>query len=442
MLGIVGNSLIDFISSIFEILIFVFMISIFLDFTERAKKNVILYFVIYVVLKIAKIIFPIVFLVDFITSIYILIFVFIAFKGNFAHKIFAFCTAVCLNYVVDIFIISFTNMGFNYNLFFSTLSGGIRGIWVTIIKLILIILVYILLKNFATNTTLKINILSSVQTLILIMLPAFSFATITILDWGVRNFVNVPVNTSAFLLIASLCTIIYNVIVMILIDKMILNKKYKHLNEMSEAQLRTQFNHYEQIMSKNQETRKLKHDMKNHLRLIRSLIETNDIDEAKGLLDEIEDTMSGLDLEISSGNNITDAILNEKNKMAHSLGVKFEFSEILPSDNFINPFDISTIFSNALDNALEAAVKVSGSERFVRTATYIQGKCLFILIENSVEKDIKITGKEIESTKPNKEQHGFGLKNIKDSVEKYGGSLSTICENRIFKLEILLNIKI
>ncbi len=442
MLVILANSLIDLISSIFEILIFVFMISIFLDFTERANKNVILYFVIYGLLKVVKIIFPIVFLVDFITSVFVLIFVFIAFKGNIAHKLFAFSTAVCLNYVVDIFIISFTNMGFNYNLFFSTLSGGVRGIWVTIIKIILVILVYILLKNFATTTTLKINILSSVQTLILIMLPAFSFATITILDWGVRNFVDVPVNTSAFLLIASLCTIIYNVIVMILIDKMILNKKYKHLNEMSEAQLRTQFNHYEQIMSKNQETRKLKHDMKNHLRLIRTLIENNDIDEAKELLDEIEDTMRGLDLEISSGNSITDAILNEKNKMAHNLGIKFEFSGILPRENFINPFDISTIFSNALDNAIEAAVKSDDSERFIRVFTYIQGKCLFILIENSVEKDIKITGKEIESTKQNKEHHGFGLKNINDSVEKYGGGLSIICENKVFKLEILLNIKI
>ncbi len=441
MLGFLGNSLIDLISSIFEILIFVFMISIFLDFTERAKKNVILYFAIYGLLKVAKIIFPILFIVDFITSLFVLFFVFTAFKGNFAHKIFAFCTAVCLNYVLDIFIISFTNMGFNYNLFFSTLSGGVRGIWVTVIKIILIILVYILMRNFATNTTLKINILSSVQTLILIMLPAFSFASITILDWGVRNFVKVPVNTSAFLLIASLCTIIYNVIVMILIDKMILNKKYKHLNEMSEAQLRTQFNHYEQITSKNQETRKLKHDMKNHLRLIRTLIENNDIDEAKELLDEIEDTMRGLDLEISSGNSITDAILNEKNKMAHNLGINFEFSGILPRENFINPFDISTIFSNALDNAIEAAVKSQDSQRFIKIATYIQGKCLFILIENSVEKDIKITGKEIETTKQNKEHHGFGLKNINDSVEKYGGSLSTICENKVFKLEILLNIK-
>ncbi len=441
MLGILGTSLIDLISSIFEILIFVFMISIFLDFTERAKKNVILYFVIYGLLKVAKIIFPIVFLVDFITSLFVLFFVFTAFKGNYAHKIFAFSTAVCLNYVVDIFIISFTNMGFNYNLFFSTLSGGIRGIWVTIIKIMLVILVYILMRNFATNTTLKINILSSVQTLILIMLPAFSFATITILDWGVRNFVNIPVNTSAFLLIASLCTIIYNVIVMILIDKMILNKKYKHLNEMSEAQLRTQFNHYEQIMSKNQETRKLKHDMKNHLRLIRTLIENNDIDQAKELLDEIEDTMRGLDLEISSGNSITDAILNEKHKMAHNLGIKFEFSGILPRENFINPFDISTIFSNALDNAIEAAVKSNDPERFIKVSTYIQGKCLFILIENSVEKDIKITGKEIETTKQNKEHHGFGLKNINDSVDKYDGSLSTTCENKVFKMEILLNIK-
>jgi sensor histidine kinase YesM len=333
-------------------------------------------------------------------------------------------------------------MGFNYNLFFTTITGGISGIWFTLIKVALVALAYILVKSLASDTTFKIGILSKQQTAILIILPAFSFATMSILDWGVRNYVNVPINVSTFLLIASFCTIVYNVVIMILIDKLILNKKYKQLNEMSEAQLLTQFNHYEQITRKNQETRKLKHDMKNHLSCIRNLIENNEIAAAKELLNEIEDTIHGLDLEISTGNNIADAILNEKNRVASRSGIKFEYSGVLPQHNFITPFDISTIFSNALDNALEAAEKSSEPGKYIKIATFIHGKCLFISIENSVGKNIKVAGKEIDSTKENKEQHGFGLKNINDSVEKYGGSLSLTCENNVFKLEILLNINI
>jgi two-component system sensor histidine kinase AgrC len=443
MLGNMENILIDLTTSVIEKFILIFMMSVFLDFAPKVKRNLVTYFSIYLVLNILKVvIFPQSFILVFIISVYGLLFIFITFKGNLLHKAFAFCITVCLNYAVDIFTISFTNMGFNYNLFFSTLSGGIGGIWVTLIKVILVILAFILVKNLASDTTFKIGILSKQQTAILIILPAFSFATMSILDWGVRNYVNVPINVSTFLLIASFCTIIYNVVIMILIDKLILNKKYKQLNEMSEAQLLTQFNHYEQMTRKNQETRKLKHDMKNHLTCIRTLIENNEIAAAKELLNEIEDTIHGLDLEISTGNNIADAILNEKHKIAHKSGIRFEYSGVLPQNNFINPFDISTIFSNALDNALEAAEKCSGHDKYIKVATFIHGKCLFISIENTVGRNVKISGKEMDSTKENKEQHGFGLKNINDSVEKYGGSLSLQCEDSVFKLEVLLNINV
>lgn len=439
MLENLGSILLELSGNVIGYFIWFIILSIFLDLKSKYKRNIALYLLGFLVLYVIKLIFLQYFIIKFIISIYVLFFIYVLYKGRFAHKIFTLCMSNCINYVTDMFIISLTNMGFNNNLFSITLNDEISGIWISIIKLVLFILVYIMLKNFAPNKTLKIDILSTAQALILTMLPAFSFVTIFILDKGVRDYVTVPINTSVFLLIASSGTLIYNVVIMILIDKLILNKRYKYLNEISEAQLITQFNHYEQIMEKNQQTRKLKHDMNNHLMCIGTLIENNKIEEAKWLLHDIETITLGLDLEISSGNSIADAILNEKNKLAQQYEIKFEFSGALPTENFINPLDISIIFSNALDNAIEAASKSLDTDRFVITNIKIQGKCLLILIKNSVAQDFKISGKEISSTKNNKEQHGVGLKNINDSVEKYGGNLNIKCENKIFSLEILFS---
>lgn len=440
MVEYMGSNILELLGSTMAFFIWFFVISLFLDFKKRYIRNISIYLSGYLVLDIiGQLLLPQNNMFKFIISIYVLFFIYLLYEGKFIHKLFTFCISNCLNYSVDMFIISFTNMGFSKNLFFTTLQGGIHVIWVTSIKLILFILIYILFKNFTVHSALKINILSNSQTVILTALPAFSFITIFILDRVGGEYIRVPVNLSLYLLIASVGTITYNLVVMILIDRLILNKKYKYMHELSQTQLLIQFNHYEAIMEKMEQTRKLRHDMKNHLLCIKAIIENNEIEKARELIGEIENNFQSFDLDISSGNSIADAVLNEKCRLAKQCGIKFEFTGVLPKDNFINPLDISTIFSNALDNAIEAAQKCEGPDRFIKTLISMQGECMLISFENSVNKEIKITGKNLTTTKSDQDQHGFGLKNIYESVEKYGGDMNINSKNRIFSLEILFN---
>jgi signal transduction histidine kinase len=430
----------DFSVNLIEAIVWLFMIYVFIDFKASWKRNLIIYFCGYLLLYIlAKIIIN---NLSGILPLYMYIAPFYLFKGTIPHKIFAFSISSCLNYVVELFIVSFTNMGFNGNLFTTTIDGKINGLWVIILKLILFFLIYYLMKNFNTTPKLKLYILKGKQAMILSILPLFSLATIIILDFGIREYIDLPVKATMFLLIASTGTIIYLMVVIILIDKLILNRRYVELNEMSQAQLLTQFNHYQNIMEKTEQTRKLKHDMKNHLVCIGTLIEANKIEEAKELISGIDFLMHGIDLDINSGNSIADAILNEKNKLAKQSGIKFDFVGVLPKENFIDPFDISTIFSNALDNAIEAITLSSAEDKYIKISVVTHGRCMLITIENTVTGNVVINGNSIETTKDNKEQHGFGLKNITDGVKKYNGNISLKCENNIFTLEILLNIHV
>ncbi len=438
MLGILLPVIFQITANIIQTVVWLCMIQVFLDFKVRRNRNIAIFIGVYIIIYIiSELLFK---KAVELKILYLYLAALILFKGPFFHKLFTFGICSCLNYVSELFIVSFSNLGFNGNLFNETIDGYTSGTWVIILKGIIFLLIYYLLKNFSTATKIRLYVLNSRQALILTILPLFSLVTIILLDYGIREYITIPIKASLFLLLSSTGTIFYVIVVIILIDKLILNQRYVQLNEFSQAQLITQYNHYHSIMEKDKQTRKLRHDMKNHLLCIRSLIELDRIHDVKQILKDMEIMIHSTGHEINSGNSIVDAILNEKAEQAKENRIKLEFSGALPDNNFIEPFDISTIFSNALDNAIEAAKKSNDPERFIRTSVVSRGKCILVSIENTVECNIKISSNLLESTKSNKEQHGFGLKNISESVEKYTGSLELKCENNIFTLEILLSV--
>ena len=96
--------------------------------------------------------------------------------------------------------------------------------------------------------------------------------------------------------------------------------------------------------------------------------------------------------------------------------------------------DISTIFGNALDNAIEVCEKVPKEERFITMKAREKNHFLVIRVENSApeESDGRHT------TKEDTFLHGFGLKNIQRAVEKYGGDCTVRFMNRTFFLTALV----
>ena len=108
--------------------------------------------------------------------------------------------------------------------------------------------------------------------------------------------------------------------------------------------------------------------------------------------------------------------------------------------DFMQESDIYSLFGNAIDNAIEAVIKLSDDEkRIIGVKVCAVGNMITVNIHNFYEYDIRFnheTGLP-ETSKKNKNIHGYGMKSIRYIVEKYDGSLSVKAKDGIFRLDIL-----
>ncbi len=107
------------------------------------------------------------------------------------------------------------------------------------------------------------------------------------------------------------------------------------------------------------------------------------------------------------------------------------------SGSFLEPLDISTIFGNALDNAIEASEKLPEDKRLITVKAECIRNMLLIMIENNV---LPGTAATEGTTKTDRFIHGFGLPNIKNAAGKYGGQCSIKSEDGKFTLKIIVPI--
>lgn len=214
---------------------------------------------------------------------------------------------------------------------------------------------------------------------------------------------------------------------------------FRKKNTINEYYLEAQKAHYESLMESNREIRKIKHDMKNHLYVISELATKDKPEELKAYLRELEDNLSHADVNIHVGNEIADAILSEKQKMAESLGIVFEVDGTM-SGIQMSAIDICTIFSNMIDNAIEATSQVDG-QKWIRLSIKKHNKYLVICENNPCKQKLEIEDNSIKTTKTHG-MHGFGLVNIKETVDKYDGDMSlTVSEKETgyeFCIEIVI----
>lgn len=98
--------------------------------------------------------------------------------------------------------------------------------------------------------------------------------------------------------------------------------------------------------------------------------------------------------------------------------------------------DTTILFGNLLDNAIESAEKAN--QKKIVFEMDIKGNYLSILIGNGTSLPVLAVNKEMTTTKPDKNEHGIGVKNIKGVVSKYDGMIQYYEENSMFFCHILL----
>ena len=178
------------------------------------------------------------------------------------------------------------------------------------------------------------------------------------------------------------------------------------------------------------------HDLKHQIAVLR-----REVKEGKNLeyLDRVEQEISAYEAENKTGNRVLDTILTTKSLHCRQNGIQLTCVADGAALDFMDVMDLSALFGNALDNAIEGVSVLPGDEqRLIHLSVARQKGFVSIRLENRCKETMHIEKGLPSTTKAEKGLHGYGLKSIQATVAKYGGSVTVHAENGWFELRILI----
>ncbi len=224
--------------------------------------------------------------------------------------------------------------------------------------------------------------------------------------------------------------------VIILFTQRNVHKEKEHILD---VYLNEQKNHYEYLENRERETKKFRHDLRNHLDLISNLAKSQEYDKIDNYLEQMNMRINTFGTVVTVHNGIVDAIINQYYMKAKQSGVNMKVEGKFPVDCAIEAYDLCTIFSNVLSNAYEAAVETE--EKKISLVCGYTERNIIIAVENSCRNELSSGGLRWKTKKDNSDYHGYGLENIKDSVKKYDGIFDIEIKDNKCMLKILFNHK-
>lgn len=223
------------------------------------------------------------------------------------------------------------------------------------------------------------------------------------------------------LLAVELCAII--AIILWLVIEGYQKRYYLEQNSLKEEYIRTQQEYYQTIYEKDKEMRSFRHDVASQIGLLQVLLERGDVEAAKDHLSSIQGNFAKASFrKIHVGEDMLDAILSMMSQKASETGIQIEIAGKLEDHNTLDVYALCTIFSNAINNALEACDKLAG-EKVIRVKIVSHNQTLYCVFENPATKEMYQSILQGETSKANKDNHGYGIRNIRHAVERLGGSM-------------------
>lgn len=198
-------------------------------------------------------------------------------------------------------------------------------------------------------------------------------------------------------------------------------------------ELEMQRNYFKNRIKDEERVRSIYHDMKNHLLVMEGGWAT---DKTRQMAQELRTQIADYEDYVRTGNEFLDIIMKDKAEKAREKYIDFSVMIDFGGVDFIEPLDISTLFGNGIDNAIEASEKLRAEDRVILVKAGKVQNFVSILIENNCAEEAPPKGKH--TTKADALLHGFGLSNMQKAAEKYGGTCTTRREDGKFILKILM----
>lgn len=181
------------------------------------------------------------------------------------------------------------------------------------------------------------------------------------------------------------------------------------------------------------------HDLKYQIAILKSEAGTQ---EGMNYLNQMEQEIKAYEARNKTGNKVLDTILTGKSLYCQNHWIELTSVADGEALDFMEPMDISSLFGNMIDNAIESVIKIEKKERrLIHLAVTKQKNFLRIRMENCYDQEPRIEKGVLVTSKSDEKYHGFGIKSIQSIVKKYGGSTTIQAEDGWFEIRILIPLK-
>ncbi|WP_315168199.1 GHKL domain-containing protein [Metaclostridioides mangenotii] len=315
------------------------------------------------------------------------------------------------------------------------IKPGLYRLEVVIISKTLLIMVALFSRYF------KLLIEISTKDFLYITIPIVTNIFSLLIVFGSRfNDLGSGIIQNFLLFLISILILVSNISLVFIISKIIKDNKSIAENELRNKRNNMEYDYYVRVEENNYKVRQLYHDMKNHLICIGNLCDSND---AKDYVISLNFELNKLDNNFNTGSRILDIILSEKKTVCIEKNINFTTYIDFSKGDFIDMSDISIIFGNSIDNAIQACDKINNDEINKKLDIKIKNVKNFIVIKiiNTKVNEIRVKNNKIISDKQNNFLHGLGISNINEVVDKYSGELVIDYTDFEFILTILIPIQ-
>lgn len=201
-------------------------------------------------------------------------------------------------------------------------------------------------------------------------------------------------------------------------------------------QLALQAAQYEGLRKSIEETRRAHHDLRHHLNVMRSYLDSGDIEKLRTYLEEHTSRLSDVSAKHYSKNPVVDTILRYYADKLTALGARLELRVDLPETLPAAESDVCVLLGNLLDNALKAC-QSAGPGAWVRVVIQAQRQRLIIVVDNTAPTPPREQGEAFLSSRH--EGAGIGTQSVRDIAQRYGGVAKFNWQNGVFYAAVMLD---
>lgn len=364
-------------------------------------------------------------------------FILVAFEGKIKRKIIYFFVAFINAAVINMLIISVLDLipGVDNRWLLDSREGSL--IYFSICGLIILVIIFALRKykkrieDWINGVPLYYFIFMLIPILCCDLLMVFLQYREEFSKTDLNKLVTLSVIFLAFFLIGwSVIFISVNA-----------SKKYHKIqNILNTKYMEIQKNNYERILENDSEIRKFRHDIKAQMACMQMFLKDRRFNELETYLNDVRGEIDRIsNIKLKSGNEVVDAIINHMDSEASKSDIILNLYGEIPSDLKISQYDLCTIFYNSIQNAIDACKKIKDdTPKVIKINLKIHKDVLHITVENPIDKLLKNKISIYNTSKNDKINHGFGIGNLKNAVNKYSGDVKFTSENDKFAVSILL----